>query len=94
MLPPACCFCAAIACREGMAGRWAVRPGSLVPGAVTSFGVNSLEACLADCIHDMLCVAAEFTRLERTCKHHGSEIDPTQISSSSSTDLYILSRCT
>ena len=88
-------YCVAIACREGMLGRWTLRPRSSVPGAVTSFGVNSLRACLADCLHDQHCIAVEFVTSSGTCKHRDSStpIDSTQISSSSTTDLFILSRC-
>ena len=87
--------CAAIACREGVVGRWTVRPGSTAPGAVTSFGVSDLQDCLSDCLQYQHCVAAEFTKSSGTCKHDVSstQIDPTQISSSTTTDLFTLSRC-
>jgi len=85
----------AIACREGSLGRWTVRPGSTALGAVTSFGLTTLPACLSECLHDQHCAAAEFVTSSSTCLHHdaSTEIDLTQISPSSAADLFILSRC-
>jgi len=76
-----------------MLGRWTLRPRNAVQGAVTSFGVNQLEPCLAECLYDPHCAAAVFVTSSGTCKHSSTEIHSTQIYPSAATDLFIVSRC-